>query len=150
MDKCGKGNVHVLTGCMVHRTCHKSQSSARKVVVRVVFSRSVQIRKDFSTSADLAGSQNIVGRDFLPRGTGIVTRRPLVGSQAVQLAQSLVLTSLLLRDRSCNSFIGSVRASPTGQTRTSLVSIFSEAIVPKSLICCGNNRGQGLKCQQCR
>jgi hypothetical protein len=22
--------------------------------------------------------QNIVGRDFLPRGTGIVTRRPLV------------------------------------------------------------------------
>lgn len=23
--------------------------------------------------------ENIVGRDFLPRGTGIVTRRPLVG-----------------------------------------------------------------------
>jgi len=26
----------------------------------------------------LTSSQNIVGRDFLPRGTGIVTRRPLV------------------------------------------------------------------------
>jgi len=31
----------------------------------------------FNTSKKLM-RQNIVGRDFLPRGTGIVTRRPLV------------------------------------------------------------------------
>ena len=33
--------------------------------------------------------ENIVGRDFLPRGTGIVTRRPLVSSS---LARVLLLT----------------------------------------------------------
>jgi dynamin 1-like protein len=29
-------------------------------------------------TGDNTNPQNIVGRDFLPRGTGIVTRRPLV------------------------------------------------------------------------
>lgn len=32
-----------------------------------------------TTALIIARSKNIVGRDFLPRGTGIVTRRPLVG-----------------------------------------------------------------------
>jgi dynamin 1-like protein len=29
--------------------------------------------------------ENIVGRDFLPRGSGIVTRRPLVSSEYLQI-----------------------------------------------------------------
>jgi hypothetical protein len=34
-------------------------------------------------------NQNIVGRDFLPRGSGIVTRRPLVSASATIALESL-------------------------------------------------------------
>lgn len=33
--------------------------------------------------------ENVVGRDFLPRGTGIVTRRPLVCNRVVAANQDL-------------------------------------------------------------
>jgi hypothetical protein len=37
--------------------------------------------------------QNIVGRDFLPRGTGIVTRRPLVRSLIIAAQHILVINT---------------------------------------------------------
>ena len=40
--------------------------------------------------------ENIVGRDFLPRGTGIVTRRPLVSISSILAFSSLVSPPLSL------------------------------------------------------
>lgn len=41
-------------------------------------SRNVRIAASMSSRAHLNGQRRIVGRDFLPRGQGIVTRRPLI------------------------------------------------------------------------
>lgn len=46
--------------------------------------------------------ENIVGRDFLPRGSGIVTRCPLI--LQVHLIKILLQFSLYLRNCSCNQF----------------------------------------------
>lgn len=38
--------------------------------------------------------ENIVGRDFLPRGTGIVTRRPLVSKREIHFKPHCLIIAL--------------------------------------------------------
>lgn len=60
-----------------------SQSSGKSSVLEV---RLIVLEYMESWLKLILSNQNLVGRDFLPRGTGIVTRRPLVSTMYVALS----------------------------------------------------------------
>jgi len=74
-----------------------SQSSGKSSVLEVRFLPQPRFARAY-----LCGkNQNIVGRDFLPRGSGIVTRRPLVNISGlnVRFYLSLIVQVLQLINR---------------------------------------------------